>query len=1316
MTHARTNVVAVSLGVLVLAGRLAAQQPAPRPPMPAGGAPMPSDSALDFNRTLGSDYWAKLPGITGKSDGGGRLLDPNGNPIAPTTTMGLLMIRDMYAAQSRQFADGLQQKNEQPRADKVRELDELRQAASELDDLYQNMIGMERSINELEARASTGPGSYSAEEDHKQLSERAKAAEARGDTATAAALRQTIARHPWTLYMERRQAYYAALDKNPILGIHHNGQYFWQALRTRLTTSASTQDWVDLYNEYIKAGRDHAIKEAERAEGVTTMDELWKFGSPRFARQQRTWTAVGGATGSALPGQLMDEVTHVRAGSESGAATTAGWNEFWLNVAAGGAVLIPGVGPFITAGIVAYQVTLDGTTLVITLLDEQAARESGGTTGHVYVITEEDRRAAAAGKFVISLLTSLGDLSAVKNIRVVKRGETGAAQAARAERPAAGAATTTPPPTVDPNRTLPPGAAAVDPSRTASSGVPYDPRGATVVTPGGAPDPSKTLAPPGATGLDPNKTVPPGAAGLPPGSAATTTGNSTTIITTPEPGAGRVTGDATTIVTPASTTPTPGAGGGLDPNKTVPPGAAGLPPGSAPTTTGNSTTIITTPEPGAGRVTGDGTTIVTPADRAATPGAVDPNKTVIEPQGAGGPRTETPPAGDKTAVLPDEQQKAPPVRGDDPNKPKPAREMTDQEQNDFLDYHNRQTMMEGAAEEAEGALKAGADPAVVKQLREATENGDEVAGYELAKLRRRLEGYDVRSTPKLGTDEFKELIEMRSLYSRYLLGTLTDADITRLRELLKSNPKYFRDIARRRYTTEVPYDPKTDSPGVKPRNEESFQPVIPPDADLDTFEEAVRTGRKTRPVETGGTAPARADGGAPAPNPAATGPSTPTPGAPSAPNPPSTTTPLPRTGGVGRTTRGNQERAEDEERRAGALSSPGAMPTGDLSYVPVDPSGPTGGPLFGGAGSSTASAIGNNYLPGNIPPGPLSVLVDEERTFDDGVTRTSVAPETRSAATGGILNLADPMFAGGPLAVNNWCCETDVQWLVMRITVTISASSSPRERPSLALAARSFGEFMRRLAAPARASLSTGSVPRASLSGATASVPPATAGVPDRLARVPVAPSAERGAQSAAGRAFAVITSLGASQGEAFTLQLLNSTGAPIQVAGDSIVVQPLKRAAVSDAQRQLQRTLGGALKDTPLARVEGYCLNFALAPPSSGMLFRIASQEIQERYRHIGRVLNAADRLAGAGGLHPDTDVKAYVESIKQYATWTRLEKWDLEAFGAAWLDRTKKTAASMKRNWTSTMEQAILSAAPGRWRDIQAILAEADAAPVGR
>src|SRR5207253_111741 len=127
--------------------------------------------------------------------------------------------------------------------------------------------------------------------------------------------------------------------------------------------------------------------------------------------------------------------------------------------------------------------------------------------------------------------------------------------------------------------------------------------------------------------------------------------------------------------------------------------------------------------------------------------------------------------------------------------------------------------------------------------------------------------------------------------------------------------------------------------------------------------------------------------------------------------------------------------------------------------------------------------------------------------------------------------------------------------------------------------------------------------------------------------------SAQAGGAQSPGQVSAVITSLGTSQGEAFDLQIVNDSPQPVRVSGAGIVVEPLKRAARNEAQKALEK-LGTKLRNATTVRAEGYCLDIGLEPPDAGTLYRIAPQEIQQKFAPVRNVLQAAAKLGGAGGL----------------------------------------------------------------------------------
>lgn len=181
------------------------------------------------------------------------------------------------------------------------------------------------------------------------------------------------------------------------------------------------------------------------------------------------------------------------------------------------------------------------------------------------------------------------------------------------------------------------------------------------------------------------------------------------------------------------------------------------------------------------------------------------------------------------------------------------------------------------------------------------------------------------------------------------------------------------------------------------------------------------------------------------------------------------------------------------------------------------------------------------------------------------------------------------------------------------------------------------------------------------------------------------------------------IVATGVTSGQAFELQVSNRSGVKRRLrAPDGLVLQPLKEELKNLAGTAAQ----SVARKYPLA---GYCLEFAKLPPKPGTLFRIADQALQDRFKPVGRILRVTRELAESGGLHPDTEVGAYLTSIKQFAVWTKLEGWTEQQFARSFVQKTKETIEAMRRPWTREIEETVKNAIPGRWRDIVAVLKEA-------
>ncbi len=182
------------------------------------------------------------------------------------------------------------------------------------------------------------------------------------------------------------------------------------------------------------------------------------------------------------------------------------------------------------------------------------------------------------------------------------------------------------------------------------------------------------------------------------------------------------------------------------------------------------------------------------------------------------------------------------------------------------------------------------------------------------------------------------------------------------------------------------------------------------------------------------------------------------------------------------------------------------------------------------------------------------------------------------------------------------------------------------------------------------------------------------------------------------------LVSNGNSSGEAFQLQVRDPSGRTRRVAlPEGIVLEPTKPGSAKPAAA---RGSSGVITQ----QLGAFCLQFLKLPPAAGMIYRVADQALQEKYKPLRAVLEAGRKLGASGRLHPDSNPKAYIDSIRQYALWAKQENWDMQKFGEMFVGRTKKNAQALKVKWTKEMENALWSAVPGRWRDITAVLAEAE------
>jgi hypothetical protein len=181
------------------------------------------------------------------------------------------------------------------------------------------------------------------------------------------------------------------------------------------------------------------------------------------------------------------------------------------------------------------------------------------------------------------------------------------------------------------------------------------------------------------------------------------------------------------------------------------------------------------------------------------------------------------------------------------------------------------------------------------------------------------------------------------------------------------------------------------------------------------------------------------------------------------------------------------------------------------------------------------------------------------------------------------------------------------------------------------------------------------------------------------------------------------LVATGASTGDTFRLQIAGGPGIRGRlVAPDGLVLEPLSIKMPDPS---------AAAPDTTVRNLPGFSVDVSKPPPPAGTMYRVADARQQDRLKALRQVVRAADNLAAARGLHPDSDPAEYLDFVKQYAIWTALERWDLRTFGEQFTGRMKKNLESLKRPWTRDVEGQIRGLVPGRWADVQAVVNEAGA-----
>lgn len=185
----------------------------------------------------------------------------------------------------------------------------------------------------------------------------------------------------------------------------------------------------------------------------------------------------------------------------------------------------------------------------------------------------------------------------------------------------------------------------------------------------------------------------------------------------------------------------------------------------------------------------------------------------------------------------------------------------------------------------------------------------------------------------------------------------------------------------------------------------------------------------------------------------------------------------------------------------------------------------------------------------------------------------------------------------------------------------------------------------------------------------------------------------------------------GGSTGPVIQFLGLNRGGVPAAMPSGAVVFEPVSITPATQARvtalLQAYLAAGGQAQ-----LLDAYCLELFRTPPRAGTLMRIAAAPLQQRFQGVGRILDAVKDLDVQGLLHPDSDIDGYLHAIRQWSIWTDQERLDLTRFGNEFVRTTRANVEQQGGRWSDEVEQAVRRLVPGRWTDVQAVLARAEAA----
>ncbi|HEX6324051.1 MAG TPA: hypothetical protein VFZ36_10025, partial [Vicinamibacterales bacterium] len=408
-----------------------AQTPAPAE-LPPGARGVPAEVSREWGQELYGQFANEAKTIGGPRDAQGRLLDPNGQVVAPTTAAGLKMVQDAVVSDLETFTGHLRELQALPREHKIALGQDLQDASAAL---RTAAADMERAKANFEAFR---PSEHLFNNSMALAAQRERA----GDAAGAAELRAQAAATPYGQYVAARARYVELLNATPLLGVQHDGTFLYEAFADpgqfparSQSAIANSQRYVDLLNRYLAAGITQTTAQAKELAGYNTIEQLAVFASPAYAYVHDRLVSMGAMIGSTVTADLIAELRAAANGSLK-SWSDAAWQRIVdrsLVVLQIGCMFLPG-GQILALGLAGVQVLRAGKDTVVAHFDNQDAIARASAAGFDRVVqTEEQAGEAAQNLFWTAGLSVFDVYGAVQYARLMKvlRSEQAAARAAQ---------------------------------------------------------------------------------------------------------------------------------------------------------------------------------------------------------------------------------------------------------------------------------------------------------------------------------------------------------------------------------------------------------------------------------------------------------------------------------------------------------------------------------------------------------------------------------------------------------------------------------------------------------------------------------------------------------------------------------------------------------------------------------------------------------------------------------------------------------------------------------------------------------------------